>query len=212
MVGIARLGLLIVICFTISAGCSQNEAPAPAASTTTNQQAVADASQPDFSQNPIAQAASEFLDAVMKGDTERGTARLTPQAREKIVASGMKFDPPGVENPHYRIVGVRQAGDKPDFAGVQYEFSYTERGQVTKEDMACALRRVNNTWCVYGLVHGMGPGKPWNLRNFETDKDIPVLSGTTNGGAPQDVRTTSRPSPPRTAQEAPAISPPAERR
>ena len=61
--------------------------------------APADGSQPaaqtDTASNPIAQAASEWLDAVLKGDTQRASARLTPQAMQQIIESGNGILPAG---------------------------------------------------------------------------------------------------------------------
>ena len=208
MAGIARLSLVVGLGL-ILAGCSKSDPAASTAGTTTDGGNVSQGTAPDANQNQIAQVASDFLDAILKGDTQRGAAHLTPEAKQKIFADGMTFDPPGVQNPTFQIAGVGLAQDRPDHAFVQYEFSYVDQGKVVKEDMACALRLVNSTWCVYGLVHGTGPGKPWNLRDFETGKDLPVLPGNPDGCQSQDVSTASRPSPPR-APDAPGSANPTE--
>jgi hypothetical protein len=171
------------------------------------------AAQTDFSNDPIAQVASSFLDAVLKGDTQRGIALLTPKAIEQIVAGGKKFDPPGVDNPTFKIIGV--AAPTADHAFVQCDFNYTAQGAAHREEMCCELRLVKNEWRVSGIAYGTGPDKPWILTDFETGRDIPVARQS----SPDATNTTagadgagSRPSPPRTAQEAPTVSPTAERR
>ena len=206
MANIARLGFVTVLGVALFAGCSKST---PSNATAESGDAAA---QTDFSQNPIAQVASEFLDAVLKGDTQRGIALLTPKAIEQIVAAGKKFDPPGVDNPSFRIVGV--ASPTPDHSFVQCEFNYTAQGAAHTEDMCCELRLVKNEWRVSGIAYGTSPDKPWILTDFETGRDIPVVgqasAATTAGTAGSDA--TARPSPPRTAQEAPATSPTSERR
>jgi hypothetical protein len=209
MASIVRLGLVIVL--GLAVGCSRDGASAPAATAAKDGGNIADAGQVDYSNNPIAQVASEFLDSVLKGDTKRGSAQLTPTAMEKIVASGKQFDPPGVENPRFRIVGVGVPAE--DRAFVQCEINYTAQGSVHNESMCCELRLVNNSWRVSGFAYGASPDK-WVLHDFETDRDTPVQMQTSgpNAVAPQNAGVANRPSPPRTAQEAPAISPTAERR
>ena len=210
MAGSARWSLIVGLGLIV-AGCSKSDPAGSTAGSATDGTNVAQANQGDATQNQIAQVASDFLDAILKGDTQRGAARLTPEAKQKIFADGMTFDPPGQQNPSFQIAGVGLAQDMPDHAFVQYQFSFTDQGKIVKEDMACALRLVNNTWCVYGLVHGTGPGKPWNLRNFENGTDTPVLPSSPNGGQ-QEVSTASRPSPPRVAPETPANGNPTELR
>lgn len=210
MTGSARLSLVLGLGL-ILAGCSKSDPAASGAGSVTDGANVAQGNQGDAVQAQITQVASDFLDAILKGDTQRGAARLTPEAKQKIFADGMTFDPPGQQNPSFQIAGVGLAQGMPDHAFVQYQFSFTDQGRAVKEDMACALRLVNNTWCVYGLVHGTGPGKPWNLRNFETGTDTPVLPSEPNG-AQQDVSTASRPSPGRAATEAAAVGNPTELR
>jgi len=207
MANITRVGLVTVIGAALFAGCSKGT-PSDASATAGNGGAAA---QTDLANNPIAQVASEFLDAVLKGDTQRGIALLTPKAIEQIVATGKKFDPPGVDNPSFRIVGV--ASPTPDHSFVQCEFNYTAQGAPHNEDMCCELRLVNNEWRVSGIAYGTTPDKPWILTDFETGRDIPVgrqaSTDTAAGTAGSDA---TRPSPPRTAQETPSTSPTSERR
>ena len=209
MANIARLGFVTVLNVALFAGCSKST-PSNASATAEGGDAAA---QTDFSNNPIAKVASEFLDAVLKGDTQRGIALLTPKAIEQIVAAGKKFDPPGVDNPSFHIVGV--ASPTTDHAFVQCEFNYTAQGAAHNEDMCCELRLVNNEWRVSGIAYGTSPDKPWILTDFETGRDIPIVrqasAGTAAGTAGSDGMAT-RPSPPRTAQETSPTSATSERR
>lgn len=209
MANITRAGFVIVVAAALLAGCSKGT-PSDASATAASGDGAA---QTDFTSNPIAQVASEFLDAVLKGDTQRGIALLTPKAIEQIVAAGKKFDPPGVDNPSFRIVGV--ASPTPDHSFVQCEFNYTAQGAAHNEDMCCELRLVNNEWRVSGIAYGTSPDKPWILTDFETGRDIPVgrqASADAAAGAAGSDANSTRPSPPRTAQETPPTSPPSERR
>jgi hypothetical protein len=211
MAVINRIGFGTVLSIALFAGCSKSTpSNAPASVEAGNGDAVA---QTDFSNNPIAQVASDFLDAVLKGDTQRGLTRLTPKAIDQIVSAGKKFDPPGVDNPSFRIVGV--AAPTADHAFVQCEFNYTSQGAAHNEEMCCELRQVNNEWRVSGIAYGTTPDKPWILTDFETGRDIPIARQSSGSGVAASAGSNgvaSRPSPPRTAQETPSTSPPAERR
>jgi hypothetical protein len=204
-------GFVTVLTIALSAGCSKSTPSNTSASAPAEGGAAT--AQADFSNNPIAQVASEFLDAVLKGDTQRGLTRLTPKAIEQIVADGKKFDPPGVDNPSFHVVGV--ASPTTDHSFVQCEFNYTSQGAAHNEDMCCELRLVNNEWRVSGIAYGTSPDKPWILTDFETGRDIPIVrqaSTDATAGTAGPEGNATRPSPPRTAQETPATSPPAERR
>ena len=208
---ITRIGFVSVLSVALFAGCSGSTSSN--ATATVSADSGQPAAQTDFSNNPIAQIASDFLDAVLKGDTQRGITRLTPKAIEQIVSAGKKFDPPGVDNPSYRIVGV--AAPTADHAFVQCEFNYTSQGAAHTEEMCCELRQANNEWRVSGIAYGTTPDKPWILTDFETGRDIPIVrqsSASATTAAEGSDSAATRPSPPRTAQETPAANPTAERR
>lgn len=206
---LTRIRIVSVVGIGLFAGCSGNSS--------SNATATADGSQPaaqtDVSSNPVAQAASEWLDAVLKGDTQRASARLTPQAMQRIIESGKQFSPPGVDTEGFRIGEVRTPSQ--DQAIVQCVLNYNAGGTHHSEEMCCLLRRVDNDWRVSGIAYGTAPDKPWTLSDFETGQDIaiPRQDMSTAGATAADASGTSnRPSPPRTAQETPATSPTAERR
>jgi hypothetical protein len=205
MVGITRNGIVAFLSLAlVVAGCSRSDS-SRSASTASGDTAAG----LDFSHNPIAQAASGFLDAVLKGDTERGKALLTPKAVQQIVANDKKFDPPGVDNPSFRVVGIGKPAE--DHAFVQCEFKYNVKGAIHAEEMCCELKLVNNEWRVSGIAYGTTPDKPWILSDFETGRDIPVPRNTStesNSDQPGSNGNAGRPSPPRTAQEAPIATPP----
>jgi hypothetical protein len=203
---ITRVGFLTVLSVALFAGCSGG------ASSSGTGTASADSSQPvaqtDTSSNPVARAASEWLDAVLKGDTQRASARLTPQAMQRIIESGKQFSPPGVDTEGFRIGEVRTPSQ--DQAIVQCVLNYNAGGAHHSEELCCLLRRVDNDWRVSGIAYGTAPDKPWTLTDFETGQDVPIPRQDMSDAGTAAVDATSaanRPSPPRTAQEAPAISP-----
>jgi hypothetical protein len=209
---ITRLTFMTGLSVALLAGCSGGT------SSKTTASASAEVSQPavqqtDVSSNPVARAASEWLDAVLKGDTQRASARLTPQAMQRIIASGKQFSPPGVDTEGFRIGEVRTPSQ--DQAIVQCVLNYNAAGAHHSEEMCCLLRRVDNVWRVSGIAYGTAPDKPWTLTDFETGQDVPIPrqampeARTAATGAAGEA---NRASPPHIAQEAPAISPTAERR
>lgn len=209
---INRVGLVTVLSVALFAGCSGGSSSNATAT------AAADGSQPaahqtDISSNPVARAASEWLDAVLKGDTQRASARLTPQAMQRIIESGKQFSPPGVDTEGFRVGEVRMPSQEQ--AIVQCVLNYNAGGAHHSEEMCCLMRRVDNDWRVSGIAYGTAPDKPWTLTDFETGQDVPIPRQDMPDAGTAAVDATgaaNRPSPPRTAQEAPAISPTAERR
>jgi hypothetical protein len=204
MAGITRIGFVTVLGFVLCTGCSKGTSSDATTTTATSTNIV----QTNTASNPVAQAASEWLDAVLKGDTQRASAWLTPQAVKQII-NGKTFSPPGVDNPSYQIGEVRTPSQ--DQAIVQCVLNYAAEGKQQSEEMCCLLKRIDNNWRVSGIAYGTAPDKPWTLSDFETGQDIPIprqAMPKSNGGmADANV---GRPSPPRTAQEAPAATPTGE--
>jgi hypothetical protein len=216
MAGIARVYSVLLFSIVLFAGCSRNASPDSAATPSNGSQPApqaAQAPQIDAALQPIANAAADFLDAVLKGDTQRGSARLTPKAMQRIVETGKQFDPPGIENPSFRIIDVRTPSD--DHAFVQCTLTYSANGAVRTEDMCCELRRVENDWRVSGIAYETSPDKPFTLYDFETDRDIsisrqPAPAASANTSPADSAGGRASPSP--TAQQLPATAPVIERR
>ena len=99
-----RVGLVAVLGLAFTAGCGKSSSSGGAAATSSDVPAITET---DPASNVMAQAAYDFLDAVLKGDTQRASARLTPQAMQRIVASGKGFAPPGLEGATFKIGEVR---------------------------------------------------------------------------------------------------------
>jgi hypothetical protein len=147
----------------------------------------------------ITQAATEFMDAVLKGDSQRASARLTPQAIDKIIAGEVKFNPTGLPTATIRTPTEGQA---------IVQFHLTDRsadGNTVKEEGCCVLRKVENDWRVSGIAYGSEPNQPWRLDDFEAGTTIPIPKQTarTSSSGQVPAQSASRPSPPRTAEQAP---------
>jgi len=208
MTGIARIGCVIVLGIATLTGCNQGATPDASASRT-SANATVTKTQADTSTKAIASATADWLDAVLKGDTQRASSRLTPQAMQRIIASGKQFSPPGLESASFRIGEVRAPSQ--DQAIVQCVLTDTSEGAPHSEEMCCLLRWVDNDWRVSGIAYGTAPDQPWMLTDFETGQNTQIPRQTasdSNGAAPSPNGTAGQPTPPRTAQEAP----PAERR
>jgi hypothetical protein len=210
MAGNYRIGLLTVLSIALFAGCSAKTSPEATDAPTSSQPAA----QTDTSSNPVAQAASEWLDAVLKGDKQRASARLTPQARQQIVKSDMEFSPPGgVQTATFQIGEIRTPSQ--DQAIVQCVLNYDANGQHHSEESCCLMRLVDNEWCVAGIAYGTASDKPWTLTNFETGQDVAIPRqnmSPANATTADASGIASRPSPSRTAQETSSANPVAERR
>ena len=142
--------------------------------------------QPAAAANPstdaIAKAAADFLDAVLKGDTGRASARLTPQAMQRIIASGKQFAPPGLETATFQIGNVRAPAQGQ--AIVQCVLTDASVGDAPRsEEMCCLMRLVENDWRVSGIAYGTGPNQPWMLSDFETGKSTTISRQPTTPGS-----------------------------
>src|SRR6476620_9332992 len=179
MAGIMRVCGWIVLCAVVVAGCSKSDKATSGATA----QAGENGSQAD---NPIARAASDWLAAVLKGDTQRASALLTPQAMQRIIASGKQFSPPGLETATFKIGDVKAPSQ--DQAIVQCVLTDTSEGTPRSEEMCCLMRRVDNDWRVSGIAYGTAPDQPWTLTNFETGMNTPISRPTASsvgtGGVP----------------------------
>ena len=142
---INRVGCVTILGLALIAGC--NKGASSDAATAQNGQA-SDAV-PDAIAKAAAQAAADFVDAVIKGDGQRASARLTPQAMERIIASGLPFSPPGLSSATYRmgeVVPIARPGGCPmcphrQFGGRQL--------RTTKKCAAC---------CAASKTTGVCPG------------------------------------------------------
>ncbi len=207
MADITRVGFVTVLSVALFAGCSGGSSSnATATASTDSSQQVA---QTDTASSPIGRAASEWFDAVLKGDTQRASARLTPQAMQRIIDSKETFSPPGIECEGFQVGEIRTPSQ--DQAIVQCVLNYSSAGVHHSEEMCCLLRRIDNDWRVSGIAYGTAPNKPWTFTDFETGQDVAVprqAMSDTNASSADPNGVASRPSPPRTAQESPV----AERR
>jgi hypothetical protein len=190
--GVCLLTFLAVCTYS---GCGETEKESSTGAATANA-----ANNPALAE--VAKATADFLDAVLKGDTQRASARLTPQAMQRIIASGKQFAPPGLESATFRIGQIRTPSE--DQALVQCVLTdASEPGKSRSEEMCCLMRRVDNDWRVSGIAYGTAPNQPWTLSNFETGQSTTIPRQPTNQTPAGDMaggQQTGRPSP-RTAQE-----------
>jgi hypothetical protein len=190
------------ICFVC--GCSK----APAEKTATTSSVT---SAPSPSTDAVTKAASDFLDAVLKGDTQRASARLTPQAMQRIIASGKQFAPPGLETATFRIGEVRQPAT--DKAFVHCILTDNSTGTAHSEEMCCLMRYVENDWRVSGIAYWAGPNQNGTMSDFETGQSTPIPRNPTapNAPGPGTAGPTGAPPsqslPPRVAKEPGSASP-----
>lgn len=183
---VTRLGIVTVLVSGLVVGCSKPNSP-DAATTTNTAKPASSASaatnvpvikETDPNTNPIAHAAYDFLDAVLKGDTQRASNRLTPEAMQRIVASGKQFSPPGLETATFKIGEVREPA--PGQAIAQCVLTDSSEGTPHSEEMCCLLRKVENDWRVSGIAYGTTPDRPWTLTNFETGQNMAIPRQTMN--------------------------------
>jgi hypothetical protein len=169
-------------------GCSKSASDGTAAT-----------SRGSVSTDAITKAASDFLDAIQKGDTSRASARLTPQAMQQIVASGKQFAPPGLANAKFHIREIRSPSVDQAFVLCEL-INETPGVPPTSEEMCWVMRSVGSDWMISGIAYANGPNQQWIFSNFETGQNIPVTLPSSSPG-------TTGPAPARMAQESASTSP-----
>jgi hypothetical protein len=198
MMRYASLLIMALVSTVFVTGCGKESA------TDSSSEKAASTTPPAPNTEAVTQAAADFLDAVLKGDTQRASARLTPKSMERIVESGKQFAPPGLETATFRIGQIRMPSANHALVQCILTDAATP-GSPRSEEMCCLLKLVENDWRVSGIAYGTAGNQPWTLSDFETGKStaIPRPAGGGRSNAVQQAATT-RPSPPRTAQEQPA--------
>ena len=178
---------LIVLLLGVAVGCSGESPSEPVG--------------PKFPSDPAAHAAYDFLDAVLKGDSQRASGRLSPLAMQRIVESGKQFSPPGLETASFHIGEVRQPS--PSQALVQCILTdNTNPSQPREEEICCLMRLVDSQWCVSGIAYSAGQDKPPMILDFENPQGGPAqVPSMASSGSQQSAPPAERPSPPRTAQD-----------
>lgn len=170
-----RLGIVSVLASGLFTGCGKSGTPDTQVANTGGPVTASPtaAVQPTApSSSPIAQAAYDFVDAVVKGDTQRASARLTPQAMQRIVASKEQFAPTGLSTATFKLGEIRTPS--PNQAVVQCVLTDSSQGTPQTEEMCCVLRKVENDWRVAGIAYGTAADKPWVLNDFESGKSFPI--------------------------------------
>jgi hypothetical protein len=198
---VARTSLLAFTAAPFLTGCSKPAATeTPAAKSTS----ATPATSPDT--QAATKAAADFVDALIKGDSERANALFTPQAVQQAAKTGKNFDPTGWPNTTYRMGEVRTPA--VDRAFVHCFLVVNNSGTPHEEELCCLMRLVDNTWRVSGIAY-WDAKNPGTLQDFETGQQIPIPRNTPGGntvgqpGTPQPGQTL----PQRMAQEPAATSP-----
>lgn len=198
-----RLVLSVFVLLLALAGCNSGTttetAGAGSASTAT--------SSPVAYADPAAQTAHEFLEAVVKGDTARANALLTPMAIERIASSGKPFQLPGLANYTFRVGQVRHPA--PDKAFVQC--MGTDRSAADKaveEEFCWLMSLVGQDWRVAGISYSAGPQQTLMIYSFENpEKGAMPVQQLMAKSAGQSAATTGQQSAPSQAPGYPAEAP-----
>ena len=204
MDSLARVAVVFVLGISMYAGCGGGDGGEGSTASGT-QSTAAPATGPAPSTDAVTKAATDFLDAVLKGDTQRASARLTPQAIERIIASGKQFAPPGLETATFRIGQVRMPSASQALVQCVLTDTPADGSPARNEEMCCLLKLVDKDWRVSGIAYGTAPNQPWMLSDFETGNSVPIPRPGARM-AKEQPGAQSRPSP-RTAQDpaAPAV-------
>jgi hypothetical protein len=194
----ASATVLLAVPFLVSCGKSPSTETATATTSSVGQSPSSDA---------VVRAATNLLDAVIKGDTQRAGACLTPRAMQQIIASGKPFAPPGFKSMTFKPGEVRMPA--VDRAFVSFAVIDVSSGNPTSDEVACVMRLVENEWRVAGLA-AWGPNQSVTELNFESNQSRPIQTQPTSPntvGQPTTTPPGAATLPPRMAQEPGTTSP-----
>jgi hypothetical protein len=204
MNGLQRVGLVVLLALASFSGCGQEAPNAPAPTSSTGSSQAAASTTPDS--GAIAQAATDFMHAVLRGDSQSASALLTPQAIERIIATKTQFSPSGLQTASFELGEIRTPAQGQ--AIVQFLLTDKSAGPTAEpEEGCCLLKKVGNDWRVSGIAYGDKSNQSWTLSDFETGRSTAIPRQATRSQGVQQTAATSpsvgRPSPPRTAEQAP---------
>ncbi len=141
------------------------------------------------------------MDAVIKGDTQRASARLTPQAMQRIINGGIPFAPPGFQNASFKIAEIRTPEVGKAF--VQCVLTVAPPGAPPQSEELCwVLKQVENDWRISGFAAWGGPNGVGVHTDLETGNTVPLVNPSTPG-----TPTVAPGLPPRMATEPAGASP-----
>jgi hypothetical protein len=163
------LFLLLATITTSAAGCGGSSAPtsaeAAAVPASGKRPSAAPSTVPARPNNPIAQVAFEFVDAMRRGDAEAARRLLTPLALSKVTEDYV-VAPPGSATARFEIGAVKMLAT--DDALVESDWIDIDvDGKPQRESSLVALRLVDGQWRVYGMVFDMGDDQPLMPVDFE---------------------------------------------
>lgn len=158
---------LAVVSFSIGCGDSEVNGPTASSVSTTPVSKTA-GSETGTVESAIAAAATDFLQAVIDGDTQRATSRLTPKAIEQFKATGQGFASPDIGAPKFSVAEVRRVSEEE--AAVVCLLTDPN----FEAEMACLLRLVDGDWRVRGIAYEVDPNRPPATLDFEqAEETIP---------------------------------------
>jgi hypothetical protein len=170
------LSAAILSGFAFLTGCGQKPA-------TDSKPAAQAAAAVDPATQPISQVVSQFMDAIIKGDTQRASALLTPAATQRIINSGVPFAPPGFQNASFRIAEIRTPEVGKAYA--QCLLTVAPPGaQPQSEEMCWVLKQVGADWRISGFAAWGGPNGVGVHTDLETGNTVPLVAPSTTPSTP----------------------------
>ncbi len=189
---------LLLFCYTCFTGCSNNDSPAAPAATNTPSASA----KPDEANHPATISATQFLNALAKGDEATATGRLTPLAAEQIAKRKQRFAFSAIDAANFQLTKLWQP--KTDEAAVEFHMSAAADGESVEFDICCFMRNVDGDWRLGGIAYDLGGGQQPVIVNYEAD------ASPGNSAPANSVHTVSAPTesaPPAQVSQRPSSTP-----
>src|SRR5262245_23108496 len=143
---VARIVVGVLSVLVVISGCGKEpSSDAPAANPAGPQTGIVIKNAADPATNPTARAASDFLPAVIKGETQTSKALLTPRAIQHIDETKAIVAPTGLDNYTFQIGEVRTPTASQAIVQCVLTKSLAD-GKTNSEEMCCLMRLVDNQW------------------------------------------------------------------
>ena len=153
--------MLLFIVLAVTTGCSQQEAPNGATTSSSSQG-------PDAA---IKTVVHDFWESVRSGDANKAITLLSPVAQKCIRENEYDFVPPASNTMKFEIGEVEIVeGNQAVVDSVWTDIDGD--GNPYNEQMSLALRQVNGRWCIFGMAADMGPNQPPMIMNLESPEEF----------------------------------------
>jgi len=162
--------LLSAFLVGVAAGCGSSNPKGEAATQGTATQTAQTPAPAKAEQGGPAEAVTQFLDAVRRGNDEIATKMFTPLARKRAAELDIQVAPRGSDTAKFEVGKVEQVGE--DVARVASKWTDLDKnGRPRTDEILWMVRREAEGWRIAGMAATVFEGEPPLLLDFEQPEE-----------------------------------------